>query len=569
MSRPGRGTGRLQSIGPYTLLDRVGSGGMGVVYRALDRRSGTLVAFKLLHEHISADPAAIERFRREAHVASLLRSSYAVHALDFGNEDGQYYFVSEFVEGRPLSEVLGEGRPDPLAAIAIVSQVALALDEAESRQITHRDIKPDNILLAEDGGVKLADFGIASLQYFGGLTVAGSYIGTVAYSAPEQHQGDADIRSDIYSLGVVLFEMLTGRKPFQAPTTAALMALHAESSPPLEALWGLTEGVVDVVRRALEKNPADRFQHVSEMLAALDGARSSLNSESNDAGALEAFIASTAATPAQPAGNDDETSAFPQPVERSDIAAEPAVESRPEPVASTVAQVAPAVAIGNSDAAGGRSRRLLFGGLVALILVAVVGGYVALAGAGDDARGNTPGASLSSPTPDVATPSTARALASATIAPTGTAAATSSPTQAPVVQPQPTATPVPPTATPVPPTATPTPSYSSPVFAPVLTANGLAPAGAVPSGGALGSCPVRELWAYVTHADVAVGTQLTGSWAYQGAFQANNPTFATELANGTTNYSFTNAQGLPSGTYTFTLRAGLAQVSTGTVTIVC
>lgn len=578
MTRPGRGTGRLQSIGPYTLLDRVGSGGMGVVYRALDRRSGTVVAFKLLHEHVSADPAAVERFRREAHVASLLRSSYAVHALDFGNEDGQYYFVSEFVDGRPLSEVLTEGRPDPLAALAIVSQVALALDEAESRQITHRDIKPDNILLSEDGSVKLADFGIAALRYFGGLTVAGSYVGTLAYSAPEQHRGDADIRSDMYSLGVVLFEMLAGRKPFDAPTPAALMALHAEAPPPLSALEGLPKSVVAVVARCLEKDPAARFQHASEFLAAIDSARPLLGSESSQAAALETFIAGVPAaatvTPvAEPPAPEEATREFPLAAAAALTAATP-----PEGAATAIAvPVAPSHDLPAEREGTAISGRLVFlAGLGGMLLLALVAAYLTFVRGIKDESGKNPAGSGASPTSVLTGQTTASpgATASSSVPASVTQVTpglTTAATELPGIQPQPTATAVPPTPTAPPPTATtaPAPSYSAPVFATTRTDSGLPPAGAVPSGGTLGFCPIRELWAYVTHANVPVGTQMTGSWTFQGAFQANNPTFATDAVNGTTNYSFTNAQGLPQGTYGFTLRAGLTQVASGTVTIAC
>ncbi len=581
MSRPGRGTGRLRSIGPYTLLETVGSGGMGVVYRALDRRSGTVVAFKLLHEHISADPAAVERFRREAHVASLLRSSYAVHALDFGNEDGQYYFVSEYVEGRPLSEVLAEGRPEPLAAIAITSQVGLALDEAESRQITHRDIKPDNILLDEDGSVKLADFGIAALRYFGGLTVAGSYVGTLAYSAPEQHRGEADIRSDIFSLGVVLFEMLAGQKPFEAATPPQLMARVAEEPAPLAELAHLPAAVTQVVQRCLEKDPNDRYQHVSELLAALDSARSTLGSESNQAAALETFIAG-----AEPASIAAATVASPQELELATVAlpATAVAAGDVPPVAPEQTAVALPPATGYSDALpdaaaeGGLSGRVVFlAGLGGLLLLALIAGYLTFVRGIKDESGNPPASGASSPTSALSGQGTQTPAASAT-APgspsSGPTIATPEPTgavtQAPGVQPQPTATPVPPTPSPVPPTATTAPAtYSAPVFATNRTDSGLPPAGAVASGGTIGFCPVRELWAYVTHANVPVGTQMTGTWTFQGTFQANNPTFATDSVNGSTNYSFTNAQGLPQGTYGFTLRAGLTQVASGTVTIAC
>ncbi|MEO8541005.1 MAG: hypothetical protein ABI577_14790, partial [bacterium] len=153
---------------------------------------------------------------------------------------------------------------------------------------------------------------------------------------------------------------------------------------------------------------------------------------------------------------------------------------------------------------------------------------------------------------------------------TATGSGTAAVTQAAGQQPIATATGVPPTPTNVPPTATvAAPGYTVPVFATTLTASGLAPAGAMASGGTFGSCPVRELWAYVTHANVPIGTQLTGAWTFQGQFQANNPTFATDAASSTTNYSFTNSQGLPAGTYGFTLRAGLTQVASGSISIVC
>lgn len=581
MSRPGRGTGRLQSIGPYTLLDRIGSGGMGTVYRALDRRSGTVVAFKLLHDHVSSDPAAVERFRREAHVASLLRSSYAVHALDFGNEDGQYYFVTEYVEGRPLSEVLAEGRPEPLAALAVVSQVALALDEAESRQITHRDVKPDNILLSEDGSVKLADFGIAALQYFGGLTVAGSYVGTLAYSAPEQHRGEADIRSDIYSLGVVLFEMLAGRKPFEAATPAALMVLHADAPPPLSLLQDVPEPLVETVARCLAKDPAQRFQHVSEFLSAIDAVRPLLGSESRQSAALETFVAGAqAAETVMPGPVENPTQEF------AVAGAGATTALPPEPAAATAvagqpmvaAAAAAAVSAPGEDGTGALSGRMVFlAGLGGLVLLALIAGYLTFVRGISDESGKSPAGVVASPTTTLAGQSTPSmspspgASASATAALSGTAEPTAGQTQAPGVQPQPTSPPAP-TATAALPTATPTqppPAYSAPVFATNRTESGLPPAGATASGGTIGFCPVFELWAYVTHTNVPVGTQMTGSWTFQGVFQSNNPTFATDSVNGTTNYSFSNPQGLPQGTYGFTLRAGLTQVASGTVTISC
>ncbi len=595
MGQQGHGTGRLRSIGAYTLLDRVGAGGMGVVYRALDRRSGTVVAFKLLHEHVAADPSAVERFRREAHVASLLRSSYAVQTLEFGSDEGRYFLVSEFVDGRSLADIMAEGRPEPLAAIAIVSQAALALDEAESRQITHRDIKPDNILVTEDGSVKLADFGIASLRYLSGLTQAGSYIGTVAYSAPEQHRGKSDIRSDLYSLGVVLYELLAGRRPFEAPSAPELMRLHEEVPVPLEGLSGLPPKLAAVVQRCLEKDPVARYQHPSELLAALDAVRPAVAGAGAGAADswMESAVAGLGATGLQ-------AMAAASPVERPAMRENEAPPAASPPAATNVGAQplgAPGeTRIGASplpapESGGGRKlpRRPLLAVIAVAAAAAIVAFATALAlggGDGDEQRANggsggetaTPTATATATGTATTTPASPSPSVSATAQPSGAATFVASPrpSQAPAVPIDPTATPRPATATPttVPPTPTatpppPPPSYSSPIFATTLTASGLPPAGGVPSGGTLGGCPITSVYAYVTHMNVPIGTELTGSWSFQGTFQASNPTFATDAVNGATNYNFGNPQGLPQGTYTFVLRSGLTQRTAGTVKVAC
>ena len=594
MSQPGRGTGRLTSIGPYTLLDRVGSGGMGVVYRALDRRSGTVVAFKLLHEHVAADLGAVERFRREAHVASLLRSSYVVRTLEFGSEDGKYYLVSEFIEGRTLADVLKDGTPEPLAAIAIVSQAALALDEAYSREVTHRDIKPENIMVTDDGSVRLGDFGIASMSYLGGLTQAGSYVGTVAYSAPEQHHGQSDIRSDIYSLGVVLFEMLAGRRPFEGSTAPEVMRLHESEPVPVELLANLPPALVSVVSRCLEKDSARRYQRPSELLAALDHARPAVAGAVGDSW-MESAVASLAATGAhpfaEPASSPDVTAAVPGPAASAPLAAATAVDApaagpraaaAPEPAATRVEPVPTA-----SGAGGGRlSKNLLIAaGAGGIALIAGVAAVFALAGGGDDE--DPPGGSGNGDATTVVPGATTAAPTSATVSATDTPPAGEtpdpgkSPTQAgggPTFAPAPptqgggapTATPRPPTNTPVPPTATtaPQPAFSSPVFATTLTDSGLPPAGGVASGGTIsGACPA-SIWAYVTHTNVPVGTQMAGTWTFQGN-STTNPTFGTNAVNGGTNYQFSRNPSLLPGLYSFVLRAGGSLVTQGTVTVAC
>jgi len=279
----------------YELKERIGAGGMGTVYRAVDRRSRATVAIKILHPHFEADPAYLERFRREAQIASLLDSPHMVSVLDSGSDRGHHFIVSEFVGGAKLVEVLEQGRLEPLQALAVAAQVASALEEAERKQIIHRDIKPDNIIFEHDGSVKVTDFGISRQANVTRVTVTGVFVGTMAYTAPEQAIGRADIRSDIYSLGITLFEMLAGELPFRADTPTGLMRMHEEEPPPLDKLAGLPEPVVALVARCLEKDPANRFQHPSELLAAIEETRLELAPPMDETWAAEttAILATT------------------------------------------------------------------------------------------------------------------------------------------------------------------------------------------------------------------------------------------------------------------------------------
>ena len=261
---------------------------MGAVYRATDMRSGVAVALKLVHPHLAVDTTFIDRFRREAHIASLLTSPYVVRLLDFGLDQGRYFMVSEYVEGTKLSDVLRQGRLEPLQALAIAAQVALALGEAETREIVHRDIKPDNIIITPDNSLKVLDFGIARLAGAPGVTTTGVFVGTPAYSAPEQFLDEADIRSDIYALGIVLFLMLSGELPFRAPTPTGYMRLHEDEPPPLQKLAGVPAPVVDIVARCLAKAPADRYQHISQLLSAIEAARQTVASTPSDSWMFDA-----------------------------------------------------------------------------------------------------------------------------------------------------------------------------------------------------------------------------------------------------------------------------------------
>lgn len=266
-------TNGMLTIGPYQLTRKVGSGGMGAVYHAIDSRDGRVVALKLMHEHVASDPSYAERFRREAAVATLIDSPNVVRVLEFAADGGRPYIVTEFVDGPSVEELLREGPVAAERASAIAAGVANGLAEAARRGIVHRDIKPGNILIGPDGTPKVTDFGIATLSQSSSLTMPGMFVGTAAYAAPEQHRGEADSRSDIYSLGVVLFEMLAGSLPFQAETATGMMRQHEDARPPLERLSAQPTELVTIVGRCLEKSPARRFQDPAELAAALCGAQ--------------------------------------------------------------------------------------------------------------------------------------------------------------------------------------------------------------------------------------------------------------------------------------------------------
>ena len=262
--------GAPSELSHYRLGRLLGSGGMGAVYEATDGRSGARVAIKLLHAHLAADQSFRDRFNREAHVASLLRSPYTVPLLDSGVDEGRYFLVTRFVEGETLRDALRPGPLEPARALRVAAQVARSLEEAELRGIVHRDIKPENVMLAEpDGTAQVLDFGIARQTGSVTLTGADSFVGTPLYAAPEAAGGRTDHRSDIYSLGVTLYHMLTGRPPFEGEPLE-LLRQHREEPPPEGPLATLPRAVAEIVLRCLAKSPADRPQSASELAGLLE-----------------------------------------------------------------------------------------------------------------------------------------------------------------------------------------------------------------------------------------------------------------------------------------------------------
>jgi len=262
-------------IGRFQLEAEVGHGGMGVVYQAQDAALGRRVAIKLIAPHLAEDEQALVRFRREAAAAAGLRHPGIATVYEFGEHEGRPYIVFEWIEGRTLKSALAEEGPLPLERIhAIFDQLCAALDHAHAHGVVHRDIKPANVILGSDGRATIVDFGLAWLSSAPGITTNGAFFGTPAYMSPEQIQGLAlDGRSDLYSLAVLLYEMLAGRPPFDAPSTAALLhkQLHAAPPPIAEFRRDLPAPIGRALKRALSKEAGNRFPTAEALARALRG----------------------------------------------------------------------------------------------------------------------------------------------------------------------------------------------------------------------------------------------------------------------------------------------------------
>ncbi|MEV0535372.1 serine/threonine-protein kinase [Kitasatospora sp. NPDC050463] len=256
--------------GRYRLDRMLGQGGFGVVWAAYDSNIGRPVAVKVLSEEKASDDEAVARFIREAKTAGSLSNPHIVTLHDYGRvQEGAWsthYLVMELVRGRPLSAVIKEGVPDPALALKWVRQVCKALDAAHRSGVVHRDIKPENIMIAESGEAKVLDFGIARLltQSGSGLTSTGVVIGTPPYLAPECWAGDTiDGRADLYALGVVLFQLCTGQRPFNAGSPVTMMYQHLNDPPP--PVRTPYPALAALIRQMLAKNPADRPADAAEV----------------------------------------------------------------------------------------------------------------------------------------------------------------------------------------------------------------------------------------------------------------------------------------------------------------
>ena len=265
--------------GRYQVIGKVGSGGMAEVYAADDLQLGRKVAVKVLHRRFTEDEEFVERFRREAQSAAGLQHQHVVSVYDRGEWDGTYYIAMEFLEGRSLKDVIREEGPlDALRAVDIAIQILRAARFAHRRGVIHRDLKPHNVILDEEDRAKVTDFGIARAGA-SDMTETGSIMGTAQYLSPEQAQGHAvSAQSDLYAVGIVLYEMLAGRLPFDAES-AVTIALKQVSEPPpslSELRPDLSRDLEAVTMRALEKSPAHRFKDADEFIGALEAVRAQL-----------------------------------------------------------------------------------------------------------------------------------------------------------------------------------------------------------------------------------------------------------------------------------------------------
>jgi serine/threonine-protein kinase len=425
-------TGRVLA-GRYRLFDALGEGGMAVVYRAHDELLDRAVAVKVLRPAFAADPEFVGRFRQEARNAASLHHPNIATVFDTGTDDGVDFIVMQLVEGEDLERVLArDGRLALGGAIRIAVDVARALQFGHERGIIHRDVKPGNVLLDRDGDVRVVDFGIARAARDVGVTTAGVMLGSAQYASPEQVAGEpVAASSDTYSLGVVLYEMLTGQRPFDGPTPAAvaLERLRVRPAPPSAVAPTLPRSLDPLVMRALERDPDARYGSAGDFAAALESWRAaSLGGvRRTGAGARRAAVAAAAGAAegrvTSPRGNSP-VAAVPMGPRAATVAPAPARRRRAPPPALLVP-------------------------LAALALVVVLGAL--FSGIPGD-RGGVLGTTARPSASDVAvvppaTPSPVETAVPSPATPQPTPAATPAPTARPTPPPTPRPTPTPPRAT--------------------------------------------------------------------------------------------------------------------------
>ncbi len=296
--------------GRYAIQDKIGTGGMAIVYRGHDTVLGRVVAVKTMLPQYAADPSFAARFKQEAQAAAALQSPYIVNVYDWGKDEDTYYIVMEYLRGTDLkSGIRKHGALAPRKVAQIGSQIAQALNIAHRHDIIHRDIKPQNIMVQPDGNIKVMDFGIARAKN-SHLTADNSVLGTAHYVSPEQTQGKAlGATSDIYSLGIVMYEAATGKVPFEGDDaiSVALKQVNEEPKLPSEVNPNVDPALQAIIMKCMQKDPEDRFQSADELYRAL---RDYLNGHAESVAAATAVMNRPAQT--QAIGRIDKTQAMPQ-----------------------------------------------------------------------------------------------------------------------------------------------------------------------------------------------------------------------------------------------------------------
>lgn len=455
--------------GRYEIIEKIGEGGVAIVYKAVDNRLGRTIALKLLREQYAADPAFIARFQNEARAVASLSNPHIVTIYDFGSTGpmgatgtSSYYIAMQYIDGPTLKQYLEQKkRLGPAEAIDMATQILQGLAAAHAKGIVHRDMKPQNVLLTKDGRALVSDFGIAKALTTPALTEHGMTIGTAEYMAPEQAQGlPVGPTADIYAVGIILYEMLTGVLPFTGtiPVEVAMKQVTQPPRQPREINPAIPPALQDIILKALTKAPAARFQTAGAMINALRNIAAGANQATS---AIPPIAAIPVTTPAQ-----ERTQALPMPVRPRPVVQTPVTAGRPQ---TTIRQI---------DRGPGGSPWtpvVLPLGILLLILLCVlmtvywvVSGQLNLGGFG--IPGGNPPVAVASPTSTKvvagALPTATRIPATATPKPAQPANTPVPPTATPV---KPTNTPVPPTATAVPPTNTPIPPTETPQPAPTNT----------------------------------------------------------------------------------------------------
>ncbi|MGW2189406.1 Stk1 family PASTA domain-containing Ser/Thr kinase [Streptomyces sp. NPDC001719] len=358
--------------GRYRVEARIAVGGMATVYRALDTRLDRVLALKVMHPGLAADEVFVERFIREAKSVARLDHPNVVGVFDQGTDGTYVYLAMEYVAGCTLRDVLRErGALQPRAALDIAEPVLAALGAAHLAGLVHRDMKPENVLIGDDGRVKVADFGLVRAVDTHSTASTGSVLGTVSYLAPEQMEhGTADTRVDVYACGVVLYEMLTGAKPHTGSTPAQILYqhLHEDVPPPSAAVPGLAAPLDELVAQATARDPQQRPADAVGLLALVRAAREALSDEQLDA------VPPQARTPEQgaPSGSEDRTSVIPRPAAVRPLpAAEDERLNRTTRLEQPPAPPAPPAAAAARTGRPRPSRTLL--AVLAAVLLAVVG----------------------------------------------------------------------------------------------------------------------------------------------------------------------------------------------------